>query len=154
MKFTNIINSIGFSIACILTSCEERGQTALVFNGNKERFTRAANLKSFLIKRVPTCYSFIFTYTGKQFWQQCDSIKPNPDIPVTFLNVDDADFLQDLMYDCDLRYIKYSPGTVQFIFRGNDPDRIVKTDSSFHDFQAFQLDSLFYLIPYNEKKPE
>lgn len=151
MKFVNVVNSVTFAIFCIFTSCEERGKTAEIFKENKERFTRAANLKNFLVKSVPTCYSFRFTYTGKQFWQQCDSIKLNPDLPTAYLNGDDADFLQDLMYDCNLRYIKFNPNTVQFIFKGDDPAQIIKTDSSFNDFKAYQLDSLFYLIPYDEK---
>ncbi|TWF32656.1 hypothetical protein FHW36_11433 [Chitinophaga polysaccharea] len=153
MRFVNVINCFALSL-CLFMSCEQHGKAKEIFNNNKERFAKAARLKGFLIKSVPSCYSFRFTYTGKSFWQLCDSVKPNPSLPIAYLSTSDADFLQDFMYDCDLRYIKYNQNSVQFIFKSYCPDNIVKTDTNFSDFKSFEVDSLFYLIPNNEKRPE
>ncbi|NIG55384.1 hypothetical protein [Chitinophaga sp. Cy-1792] len=153
MKFDTIWR-VTLSVVILLTSCKGRNHESDIFTKNKDGFIKVAEFRDSLVKRVPSCFSFKITYTGKELWQECDSAKPDPNIPEKFITNDERMFLIKFMEQCDLKFIRYSPHSVRFVFTGYEPASIVKTDNSFNNFKELELEPLFYLIPFGELRPE
>lgn len=124
-----------------------------VFLKNKLEFKKVAVLRDTLQHRYPSCYSLKFTVTAKSFWQECDSVKPNPDLPAEFLSNEEKEFLSGFMHKCGMVRLKMGPSTIRFIFAG-DKSEIVRTDTAYSAYKAYELDNLFYLLPSDVKKPE
>lgn len=139
-----------------ITSCRVYKDKRQIFYDNIAGFTRIDNFKDSLLKRVPGCYTFSITNTAKEFYTDCDSVRKNFNLslPVHFLNKEERIFFSGFMYDCDLRYIVITPENIKYVFDGYDPDIIMRTTNIHNDFRKYQLDSLFYLVPYGEKRPE
>jgi hypothetical protein len=123
-----------------------------VYLANKPDFKEVEALRNSLQRRYPTCYSLEFYLTARDFWQHCDSIKPNPDLPETFLTDKEREFLGGFMYTCGFKQVNMSPKSIRFICVGYR-DQIVRMDTAYPNYKQYEIDSLYYLLPYSEKVP-
>jgi len=122
-----------------------------VFSDNKSAFRQVVLLRDSLLRRYPTCHSLKFTVTAKSFWQECDSVKTNPDLPSEFLTMEEKAFLSEVMNKCGITKLKMTPSTIRFIFPGGE---VIRTDSVYASYSSYALDNLFYLWPENERVPD
>ncbi|RAJ75644.1 hypothetical protein CLV59_109258 [Chitinophaga dinghuensis] len=139
-----------------LVSCEYVPSVEEAYSKKKEDFNKVVSLRDELLKRCPACYSLHIENGKKTFWMFCDSIKPNQhgQAVVTYLlSENESEFLGSFMSYCGIWKVNMSPNVVRFMF-SNAGDEVVRTDTSIAKYNAYQLDSLYYLLPSTVLKPD